>query len=76
MADNVIDTLAIEIEANASQSVDGIKRLSRALSSLATSTAKVNSAGIDNVVNQLGRLSNVATPVSSVVIVATNSSAL
>ena len=60
MADNVIDTLAIEIEANASQSVDGIKRLSRALSSLATSTAKVNSAGIDNVVNQLGRLSNVA----------------
>lgn len=60
MTDNVIDTLAIEIETNASQSVDGIKRLSRALSSLATSTAKVNSAGIDNVVNQLGRLSNVA----------------
>lgn len=60
VTDNVIDTLAIEIETNASQSVDGIKRLSRALSSLATSTAKVNSAGIDNVVNQLGILSNVA----------------
>ena len=61
MADNVVDSLAIEIEANASQSVDGIKRLSRALTSLATSTAKVNSAGIGNVVSQVQRLSSVTT---------------
>lgn len=61
MADNVVDSLAIEIEANASQSVDGIKRLSRALTSLATSTAKVNSAGLGNVVSQVQRLSSVTT---------------
>ena len=61
MADNVVDSLAIEIEANASQSVDGIKRLSRALTSLATSTAKVNSAGLGNVVSQGQRLSSVTT---------------
>lgn len=61
MADNVVDSLAIEIEANASQSVDGIKRLSRALTSLATSTAKVNSAGLGNVVSQVQRLSSATT---------------
>lgn len=59
MADNVLDTLSIQIEANASQSVEGIKRLSSALRSLATSTSKVNSAGINNVVTQIDRLSTV-----------------
>lgn len=60
MADNVIDSLSIEIEANATKSVDGIKKLSSALRSLANSTAKVNSANLNNVVNQLDRLQNVA----------------
>lgn len=60
MADNVIDSLSIEIEANATKSVDGVKKLSSALRSLANSTAKVNSANLNNVVNQLDRLQNVA----------------
>ena len=59
-ADNVIDTLAIEIESNATNSVEGVKRLSSALRSLANSTARVNSANLNNVVNQLDRLQGVA----------------
>lgn len=59
-ADNVIDTLAIEIESNATNSVEGVKRLSSALRSLANSTAKVNSANLNNVVTQLDKLQGVA----------------
>ncbi len=54
-----IDTLTIEIEANASQSVEGVKKLARALTSLSTSIGKVNSAGISNVSNSLNNMSRV-----------------
>lgn len=52
-----IDTLAIEIESNAANSVDGVRKLSRALTSLSKSISNVNKAGIGNVardVNSMG----------------------
>ena len=55
-----IDTLAIEIEANASNSVDGIRKLSRALTSLSKSISSVNGAGINKVANSIGAM-NTAT---------------
>lgn len=52
-----IDTLAIEIEANAMNSVDGVRKLSRALTSLSKSITSVNSAGISNVSNRINAMS-------------------
>lgn len=53
-----IDTLAIEIEANAANSVDGVRKLSRALTSLSKSISSVNGAGIGNVATSLNSMSN------------------
>lgn len=53
-----IDTLAIEIEANAANSVDGVRKLSRALTSLSKSISSVNGAGIGNVASSLNSMSN------------------
>ena len=60
-----IDTLAIEIEANAMGSVDGVRKLSRALTSLSKSISSVNSAGISNVASSLNTMSGAFNNVSA-----------
>ena len=53
-----IDTLAIEIESNATNSVDGVRKLSRALTSLSKSISSVNGAGIGNVASSINLMSS------------------
>ena len=60
-----IDTLTIEIESNAANSVDGVRKLSRALTSLSKSISSVNGAGIGNVAGSLNTMSGAFSGVSN-----------
>lgn len=60
-----IDALAIEIESNAANSVDGVRKLSRALTSLSKSISSVNGAGIGNVAGSLNTMSGAFSGVSN-----------
>lgn len=53
-----IDTLSLEIESNAASSVDGVRKLSRALTSLSKSISSVNGAGIGNVASNVNLMSS------------------
>lgn len=58
MADNVIDTLSLEIVSEAQKAENGINRLITALGSLNSTLSKTNSQGMNSFSNAMGNLAN------------------
>lgn len=58
MADNVIDTLSLEIVSEAQKAENGINRLITALGSLNSTLSRTNSQGMNSFSNAMGNLAN------------------